>query len=256
MEPTKELITLAPLEVFAFFMTFARVSAMVMLMPAIGEMMVPPRVRLVLALAISFVLVPLAAPNPVIPEQPLALAALVGREILVGLIIGMAARLVMSALQVAGSTIAMQTGLGFVQAIDPTFGVQGAIIGTFLSLLAVTVIFASGLYVLLFDAIVRSYAVFVPGAPIPIGDVTTLVLDTVAASFALGMQLSAPFLVFGLIFNLGAGVLSKLMPQLQIFFVAMPASIVLGLSLLMLGCGTLVMWFIEFFSDRIGGLLG
>jgi flagellar biosynthetic protein FliR len=256
METPADIVTLAPLEVFVFLLTFARVGAMVMLMPAIGEMAVPVRVRLMLALAVSFVMVPLTGPTPAIPGQPLALASLVGSEVLVGLIVGMTARLVMSALQVAGSTIAMQTGLGFVQAIDPAFGVQGAIVGTFLSLLAVTVIFVSGLHVLLFDAIVRSYQVFVPGAAIPMSDVSALVLDTVAASFALGVQLSAPFLVFGLIFNLGAGVLSKLMPQLQIFFVAMPASIILGLALLMLGCGALTMWFVDFFSQRIGGILG
>jgi flagellar biosynthetic protein FliR len=256
MEPASEIVRIAPLEVFAFLLTFARVGAMVMLMPAIGEMAVPVRVRLGLALAVSFVMVPLAAPMPIIPDQPFAMATLVGGEVLVGLMIGMTARIVMSALQVAGSTIAMQTGLGFVQAIDPTFGVQGAIIGTFLSLLAVTVIFATGLHVLLFDAIVRSYSVFVPGAAIPLADISALVLETIAASFALGVQLSAPFLVFGLVFNLGAGVLSKLMPQLQIFFVAMPASIILGLALLMLGCGALTMWFVDFFSQRIGGLLG
>jgi flagellar biosynthetic protein FliR len=256
MESASELVKIAPLEVFAFLLTFARVGAMVMLMPAIGEMAVPVRVRLALALAVSFVMVPLASPMPAIPEQPFSLAVVVGSEVLIGLMIGMIARLVMSALQVAGSTIAMQTGLGFVQAIDPTFGVQGAIIGSFLSLLAVTVIFVSGLHVLLFDAIVRSYAVFVPGAPLPLNDISTLVLDTIAASFALGIQLSAPFLVFGLVFNLGAGVLSKLMPQLQIFFVAMPASIILGLALLMLGCGAITMWFIDFFVQRIGGILG
>jgi flagellar biosynthetic protein FliR len=256
MDPTAEIVTLAPLEVFAFMLTFARVGAMVMLMPAIGEMAVPVRVRLALALAISFVLVPIAAPRAIIPEQPLMLAALVGGEVVVGLMVGMTARIIMSALQVAGTTIAMQTGLGFVQAIDPTFGIQGAIIATFLSLTAVTVIFATGLHALLFDAIVRSYVVFVPGAPIPIADVSTLVLETTAASLALGVQLSAPFLVFGLIFNLGAGVLSKLMPQIQIFFVAMPASIILGLALLMLGCGALIMWFVDFFAARLSGLLG
>lgn len=256
MDPTAQLVTLAPLEVFAFMLTFARVGAMVMLMPAIGEMAVPARVRLALALAVTFIMVPLAGPRVTIPDQPLALATLIGSEVIVGLIVGMMARIIMSALQVAGATIAMQTGLGFVQAIDPTFGIQGAIIGTFLSLTAVTVIFATGLHALLFDAMVRSYVVFVPGAPIPLADVSTLVLDTVSASFYLGMQLSAPFLVFGLVFNLGAGVLSKLMPQVQIFFVAMPVSIILGLAMLMVGGGALVMWFVDFFAMRISGLLG
>ena len=74
---------------------------------------------------------------------------------------------------------------------------------------------------------------------------------TVAGAFRIGIQLSAPFLVFGLLFNLGLGVLSRLMPQMQVFFVALPLSILLGLLFLVLVLGAMM----GFFLDYAGGVL-
>ncbi|NWH08223.1 MAG: flagellar type III secretion system protein FliR [Alphaproteobacteria bacterium] len=242
---------------FGFMAVFARVGAMVMLFPAIGDQNVPARFRLTFALALSGVLAPAILPMmPKLPDQPLALAALMGGEILTGLTIGLTTRLVMSALQVAGSTIAMQTGLGFVQAVDPTFGAQGALLGTFLSLTAVTFIFATGLHALLFGAILASYDHFAPGQLPPIDDAAKFAVDTTAASFALGVQISAPFLVFGLVFNAAAGIVNKLMPQIQVFFILMPLSILLGLGLFMVTLSASIIWFTEHFADHLKMFIG
>ncbi|MBP0575629.1 flagellar biosynthetic protein FliR, partial [Mycobacterium tuberculosis] len=80
---------------------------------------------------------------------------------------------------------------------------------------------------------VSSYRLFPPGQWLEVGDFSAAALQLVAESFRVGVQMAAPFVVFGLIFNFGVGVLAKLMPQFQIFFVAMPANILLGLLLLM-----------------------
>lgn len=244
-------------DLFVFLAVFARVGTMMMLMPVFGEISITPRVRLSIALALCLVLSPLVASlYPAEPSSPAALAAILFGEIAVGILIGTVARMVVQALQVAGTIFAFQTGLGFAQNLDPTQGSQSALLGTFLTLLGVTLIVTTDLHHLLIGALRGSYSVFVPGQFPNLGDATALVTDTVAGTFALAVELSAPFLVFGLVFYLVAGVISKLMPQIQIFFVAMPANILLGLALFMLLMGTLMTWFLDSFQDRITPFIG
>ena len=133
-----------------------------------------------------------------------------------------------SALQVAGAVIAQQMGLGFVTAVDPTQGQQGVLVGNFLTMLGVTMLFATDSHHLVIAALSDSYKVFAPGEVMSSGDVAALATRAFAAAFSLGLQLSAPFLVFGLVFNIGLGVLARLMPQMQVYFVSAPLSIMIG----------------------------
>ena len=110
---------------------------------------------------------------------------------------------------------------------------------TFLSVVAVALIFAFDLHHLLIRAIADSYTLFRPGGGLPTGDFAALAVKVVAESFLVAIQLAAPFLVFGLVFYVGLGILSRLMPQVQIFFVAMPANILLGFVILMLLMGSI-----------------
>ena len=158
--------------------------------------------------------------------------------------LGLSVRLIMSSLQVAGTVIAQQMGLGFVTAVDPTLGQQDVIVGNFLAMLGVTLIFATDLHHLVIAALNDSYTLFAPGEIPLLGDVAALTTRTVASAFRIGIQLSAPFLVFGLLFNLGLGVLSRLMPQMQVFFVGLPLSIMLGLLVLLLVLGAMMTVFL------------
>ena len=133
--------------------------------------------------------------------------------------------------------IAQQLGSGFVTAVDPTQGEQGVIIGNFLTMLGITLFFATDMHHLVIAALNDSYTLFEPGEVPVVGDVAALVTKTVSGAFRIGIQLSAPFLVFGLLFNIGLGVLSRLMPQMQVFFVALPLSILIGLLFLLLVLG-------------------
>jgi len=149
-------------------------------------------------------------------------------ELMIGIVLGATARVTLSALSVAGSVIAQQLGLGFVTAIDPTQGQQGQIIGNFLTILALTLLFATDSHYLVIAALSESYRIFSPGEVMPTGDVAALATTAFAGAFKIGLQLSAPFLVFGLVFNIGLGVLARLMPQMQVYFVGVPLAIVIG----------------------------
>jgi len=242
-------LTIVPATAFAFLLVFARLGTMVMALPAFGDLSVSPRIRLALALAMSFVMLPIVRPLfPALPDGLWAMSALIFGEMVIGVFIGLSARMIMSAVQVAGTTIAFQTSLGFAQNVDPSQGVQGALFGSFLTLMATTLIFALDMHHLLIAAIHDSYQLFAPGAPPPFADFADAAVRTIAGAFRVGIQLAAPFLIFGLIFYMGIGVLSRLMPQVQIFFIAMPANILLGLLLFMLLLSTMLMWFFEHFE--------
>jgi len=145
-------------------------------------------------------------------------------------------------------------GLGFVTEIDPTQGQQGAIVGNFLAMLGVTLIFATDMHHLVIAATNDSYKLFAPGAIPLIGDVAALTTRTVAGAFRIGIQLSAPFLVFGLLFNVGLGVLSRLMPQMQVFFVGLPLSIMLGLVVLVVVLGAMMTAFLAAVENMLTAL--
>jgi flagellar biosynthetic protein FliR len=165
---------------------------------------------------------------------------MLAQELTIGIALGLTARLTISALQVAGSVIAQQLGLGFVVAVDPTQGQQNVILGNFLSMLGIALIFATDLHHLAITALNDSYTLFRPGEMPLTGDMAALMTQSVATAFRIGIQLSAPFLVFGFLFNLGLGVLSRLMPQMQVFFIGVPLSILLGFIMLMLVIGAIM----------------
>jgi flagellar biosynthetic protein FliR len=236
----------------AFLLVFARIGTMLMLLPGLGEQNISTRMRLTAALVLAAVLLPLHRAAYHIDTSALApVIVLLVEEILIGAMLGLTARLTISALEVAGAVIAQQLGLGFVTAVDPTQGEQGAIVGNFLTMLGITLVFATDMHHLVIAALNDSYTLFAPGEVPAVGDAAALITKIVAGAFRIGIQLSAPFLVFGLMFNIGLGVLSRLMPQMQVFFVALPLSILLGLMFLVLVLGAMM----GVFLDYAGGVL-
>src|ERR1700688_4789050 len=241
-------ISLLPALAAAFMLAFARIGAMVMLMPGLGEANIPVRIKLSIALMLTLIILPLhRSAYHIDMESMTALVVLMLHEIIIGIVLGATARVTLSALQVAGSIIAQQMGLGFVTAIDPTQGQQGLLIGNFLTLLGVTLLFATDSHHLVIAALNDSYAIFSPGEMMTGGDVAALATRAFAAAFKIGMELSAPFLVFGLVFNIGLGVLARLMPQMQVYFVGVPLSIMVGFLIFALVLTAMMGTYLDYF---------
>lgn len=243
-------VTWLPGTAFGLMLVFARVGTMLMLLPGLGEVAIPARLRLSFALAFTVVLYPLLRTQlPALPGDFAAIGALMFHELAVGLILGGILRLIVMATAIAGAAIAFMSGLSFAQTADPSqTGVQGEAIGAFLSMLGVTLIFATDLHHLALAAIVGSYKLFTPTGPLIWGDAARMALDSVARAFVLGVQMAAPFIVFGLVFSFGLGILSRLMPQLQVFFIGMPANILVGLLLL----GVLLVMIAGWYVTQVG----
>jgi flagellar biosynthetic protein FliR len=244
--------------VLVYLLVFARTGAMMMLVPPIGEANVPARVRLILALAVAVALAPAvqSAYPQTAPANTGALVVLIAREITVGIMIGTLARIIMSSISIAGTIIAAQIGLAYAEALDPTSrGQQGAVIGNFLSLLAVVMIFAANLHHLAIGAVTGSYHLIPPGTPLPTGDMAEMAIRIVSGAFALGFQLAAPFIVFGFAINAGFGVLARMMPQLQVFFVVTPLNVLVGFVVLTLLIGTMMTLYLDFYGAQMGAFL-
>ncbi len=236
--------------VFAFMLTFARIGAAATIMPGIGDTFVPERVRLFIALGISLVLFPLVMPmmpNPM--PGPALLMVLIGMEFVIGLLIGTVARIFMTALDTAGMVISMTSGLGNAQLFNPAFAAQGSLVGAFLSVTGLVMIFVFNLHHILFYGLVGSYQMFPVGEPPNTGDMAQMVAMTLSSAFTIGIQLAAPFMVVAMLIYIGMGVLSRLMPQVQVFLLALPLQIMLSLVTMSLVISAMMMFWMTRFEE-------
>ena len=231
-------------QVFAAGLIFARLGTMVMLMPAIGENFVPIRIRLAFSFALMLMLFPiLSAAIPTLPTTVSGVAGAVIKEFAIGLLIGSVLRFFMSSLASAGEVISIQSTLGFAQTANPTQAAPSTTLATFLGLMGLVLILTTNLHHMFISAIVRSYAIFPFARDVSVVDANTLAIQTVSRSFALGLQLAAPIVAFSLIFNIATGLVGRVMPQFQIFFVASPLMVLAALSIFALSLGVIgVVW--------------
>lgn len=222
--------------IFAFLLIFMRFGVALMIMPGIGDSFVSPTIRLLFALAISFVLTPVLSPNlPAIPANTVVLVTMLVSEAFVGVFIGTVMRILVSALDTAGTIVSIQAGLSNATLFNPTTNTQGSVISAVYSALGVTLILVADIHHQMLAAVVDSYHLFPASGAFPdMGSISEVISKTVAVAFKIGVQLAIPFLVVGLLVQIGLGMLGRLMPQLQVFFLAMPLQILLSLLTLLL----------------------
>ncbi len=254
-------VTILPEFAIAFALVFARIGTMMMLIPGLSERTTPMRVRIALAVLVALIALPtVRAGLPKTLDNLPAVVSMLITEMLIGFTFGLAGRFLMSSLQTAGVLIAQQMGLSFATMMDPTHGDNGqaAVLSSFLALLGISLIFAADLHHVALIGVVDSYRSFAPGEVPAVGDAAQLAISVAQSAFYVGVQISAPFLVFGLVFNVGLGILSRMMPQLQVFFLAMPAGILIGTVILIFVLGLMMDGFIghvaRVFRDLFPGL--
>ncbi|MDB5426038.1 MAG: Flagellar biosynthetic protein FliR [Phenylobacterium sp.] len=240
-------------QVFVAGLVFARLGAIVMLIPGIGETFIPVRIRLSLALLLALVMLPVVGGGvPPIPTDVSGVAVAIIKETAIGLMIGGILRFFMSSLAAAGEIVSIQTTLAFAQTANPMQAAPSTTLGTFLGLMGLLLIMTTNLHHLFLSAIVRSYTIFPFSRAVPLADANALAIQTVSKSFALGLQLAAPVVALSLIFNVATGLVGRVMPQFQIFFVATPLMVLLGLSVFALSLGTIGMVWVDRYRDLIG----
>ena len=224
------LLAALPAWAFAFAVVLARVSAAVMVLPGLGESDTPIVIRAGIAVGVTVLVLPgVEGLIPPADGQPLRVLALVGGELLCGLLLGWLARLMALALPIAGQIAATQIGLSSVLQQDPMLGSQTSGTSRLLSLAGPVLILSSGLYALPLAALSGSYRLFRPGVWLPMGDAADSVAQATGACFALALQLASPLVIAGLVWQVLLGLLARLVPSLQVYSMALPGQVLGGL---------------------------
>ena len=233
-----ELGALAEGVIWTGFLVFLRVATIVSLLPAFGEMSVPVRIKLVIALAFTAIVAPaigLAAP----PMAVGTLALFVLTETVSGLIIGLGLRLFILALQTAGAIAANVTSLSQIlggAAIEPL-----PALGHILTISALALAVMSGLHVKAAELMILSYTLLPVGIFAGGGDVAEWGTAQISRAFSLAFVLAAPFVLVSIVYNLTLGVINKAMPQLMVAFVGAPVITMGGLFVLFLAAPSMLM---------------
>ena len=245
------------LNLFAFILCFVRVGTMAMIMPGIGDTFTPARIRLHMALGLSLVLSPILYSQ--LPAQMPAtgpLLVMIITEFIIGLFMGAVARFFMAALDVAGMVISFSSSLSNAQLFNPGLATQGSLVGAFLSITGMVIIFASNLHHLLIMGMMDSYNLFPVGNMPDTGSMAEFMAKALSQSFLIGIQIGAPFLVLMLLLYMAMGVLSRLMPQVQVFLLALPLQVLLSLILMSLILSAGFIYWIGQFESAMAFFLG
>jgi flagellar biosynthesis protein FliR len=233
MDDLPALLHALPTLGFGFMLVVARVGTTLLTGPGLGETEIPATVRIALAVVLSALVYPLVQTHlPPLPEAVPELIGLLGLEIIVGAWLGFMTRVLVMALAIAGDIMSFMIGLSSVLQIDPSLGVQVPALQRMMALMAIALLFVSGLYVLPIEAVVGSYAVIRPGSAFDAGGAAQLVTRAVADSFGLALRLAAPFVITCLVWQTALGFISRLVPNIQVHVVSAPAQILGGLMLL------------------------
>ena len=231
-----------PVETATFLILFARVGAVLMLLPVFSEEGVPAQIRLLISLGMALGLWGLLGPR--IPAEAAGvLPSTIITELLVGFAIGAIVRIMFLAAVMAGSLVSLQVGLSAAVIFDPSQGGQTPLLGKFVAVAAAVVCLSVGIHHLWIGAIIRSYDMFPVGGLPPANDFAQLAIRTVTHSMALGLSLAAPLIVYGIVFNAALGLMARLAPAIQIFFIAQPLNIMLGIALFATVLGTMLATF-------------
>ncbi|MBL8689849.1 MAG: flagellar type III secretion system protein FliR [Rhodospirillaceae bacterium] len=245
-----------PAEIFAFMAVFIRLGAAFLVMPGFGEAVVPARLRLMMAIAITLIIAPIVRQTlPGLPSGPGELIAFVATETAIGFFLGGIARLLVTTLDLAGTIISMQIGLSTAMIFNPALQTTGTLPGVLLSLGGLITILETNLHHLLLEGVVDSYTLFRPTDPLPVGDLSDTIARLIGASFRVGVQMAMPFIVLSLLFTIALGLISRLMPTLQIFFVSVPAQLAGGFLIIIVSLSAMMNVFLTYFHETLVGLL-
>lgn len=240
------------LEIYAFMTIFLRVGSAILVMPGFMTSYVSTRIRLSVALALTLVLLPLLSTRlPVPPADFGSFLTTCIFEITYGLFMGLCMQFLYAALSLVGNFAGQAIGFSNAQMFDPTFQTQSIVLESFLSIIALTVIFITDLHHLMISAIVDSYVLFPVGSDLPIDNFAEFLSKSLNNSFIMGFKIASPFIAFTIIFYSGMGLLSRLMPQLNIFFLSLPLQIYLGLGLLFMTVPIIIVWFTRYYENGL-----
>lgn len=250
-----DLAALLQWNVTLFLLIIARWGGMIMLAPVFGAKGVPGMVKLGFTVCLAVITYPLiAAANPAIPDQLLPYIGILVKEIVIGLTIGFVIAAITAIIQGAGQLIDYQMGFMMANTIDPINGLQSPLTGNFLTIVATMLLLVTGSYQYLIAAMIRSYS-FIPLNPSALPVSVTYYAHLLTQVFVLGIQLAMPVIGAILMADIGVGLLSRTVPQLNIFSVIFPSKLIFGLIILILSIPFLSQTVTDLFNNTLSWVL-
>ncbi len=246
-------LALLPTWAFAFALVLCRCSAAIMLLPGLGEAEIPMTVRAGLSVALVALILP--AVGTVAPPNGWHAAGMIAAELLCGGVLGWLARCITLALPMAGQIISFMLGLSSIITPDPVLG-QSSTMMRLCSLACPVLVLGTGLWALPVEALAGSYSLMPAGMLLSIPDSLQAVVAAVGTAFGLALRLAAPLVLANIVWHSALGVIARLIPQLQVYFAAMPGQILAGLALLSVIATSLVETWLGTARDSFAALPG
>ena len=231
------LTLLSPANIIIFVIIFTRISGMIFSMPLISTYPIPEQVQIWLGALVSFILFPMVAAHSgfVVPQSMPELLLYLFREFAIGYIIGFCATFLFAAVQIGGEFVSIQVGISMSQVLDPTTGESTQILSQMYTYLAAMVFVGLNAHQWLFAALYKSFQAFPPGTDFVFtGSIVSQVLHMSASMFSIGISMILPIFCVMFVSEVLMGFMSKMMPQMNIFMVAIPLKIYVGIVLMLM----------------------
>lgn len=237
---------------YPFFMTFIRLSGIFATAPFFNDKAVSAKHRLALALTLSIALAPIVSTYiPASPNSVGLLLVIVMGEFFIGLLLGFSAKLFMSAINIAGDFMASMMGLQAASQMDPRTGGNTTALASMLSLIALAAFLTLDLHLYLLKAFIESYNIIGFNKAMDLGEVSMAIIATVSKITVLGIKIAAPVVATNFIINAALGVLNRLVPQIQVFFISMPLTMLVGIFVLVLSLASMLILFTEEIENNL-----
>jgi len=225
--------------VASFMLPLFRVTALLMTMPIIGTTLVSKRIRLYFALAITVVITPSLPPMPAVNALDLSGLLLIAEQILIGGLLGFSLQLFFQAFVIAGQIISIQMGMGFASMVDPTNGVSAAVIGQFLTMLVTLLFLGMNGHLVVFEVLTESFTTLPVGSAMLVNHFWDIA-NKLGWVLGAAMLLVLPAITALLVVNIAFGIMTRAAPQLNIFSIGFPLTLVLGLVIFWISLGDIL----------------
>ncbi|MDR7025004.1 flagellar biosynthetic protein FliR [Pseudomonas peli] len=234
----------------SFLLPLFRISALLMFMPIIGTQLVSARVRLYLALAICVVIMPTLPPMPVIDAINLQAFIWIAQEILIGLMFGFVLQLFFQVFVIAGQIVAIQMGLGFASMIDPANGISVPVIGQVFMILVTLLFLAMNAHLVVFEVLAESFFTLPVGGGFLVENYWEIA-NKLGWVLGAALLLVLPAITALLVINLAFGVMTRAAPQLNIFSIGFPLTLVLGMVIVWIGMADILAQYQVFATEAL-----
>jgi flagellar biosynthesis protein FliR len=227
------LLNLPIEQIYRFLFILVRVASMLFVIPFFESRNVPVLVKSGLAMAVTWMLLPrVPGPPPSLNTSPVAFALGLASEVGIGLLIGLMLQLVFVGVQLAGQTAGFQMGFAIANVVDPASSMQIPMLSQFLNLFALMIFLSLDIHHYFIKALVDGFEI-IPfwGARFD-GNIFSFLVRTVSNAFVIAVKIGAPVMVALLLTSVALGLIARTVPQMQIFIVAMPVKIILGMLFL------------------------